>query len=35
VSFIRAEGVGMGEEAVKSAVKLAKTQLSQAVEQVF
>jgi FMN-dependent NADH-azoreductase len=35
VSFIRAEGVGMGEEAAKSAVHLAETQLSQAVEEVF
>ena len=34
VSFIRAEGVGMGEEAVKSAVHLAKTQLSHAIEQI-
>ncbi len=34
VSFIRAEGVGMGEEAVKSAIVLAESQLSQAIEQV-
>jgi len=34
VSFIRAEGVGMGEEAAKSAVHLAETQLSHALEQI-
>jgi FMN-dependent NADH-azoreductase len=34
VSFVRAEGVAMGEDAVKNALQTAKTQLAEAVRHI-